>query len=268
MSENLFIALDLAGAVRGIALCEEDAGAGIDSPGWLVRSRILRAHFWIHPADESTGLDRTRGQILAAAQRWRIPPHALRLVHLSRAGQAEAFDLAEAVGCPWLCLPATHHVISPRGIAPAITVKDYVHPLTPPAGLDLRVVREAFVPLMERAADDVQKDGLEQDDSFLDRYAEIRVTGEPDTMIVPIETLTDQTWLIQAWSQIYADWCGRPLGLSRLELAALRLRCAVGAADHGFRPGPGSPRTVVPARAGWDCQTTPAGHVLCKEMPY
>ncbi len=264
MSENVFIALDLAGEVRGIALCDEAAGVGPESPGWLVRSRIRRLHSWIGSADPSRDLDHTRRQVLAAIHRWQIPPHSMRLVLLSHA-EAQTTELAEALGITWLCVPQSHHVISPRGIAPAVAVKDYVHPLSPPAKLDLRAGREAFVPMMERAADDVQSDGLEQDDSFLDRYAEISIAGEPGTMLLPMETLTDEAWLLEAWQQAHADWQGRPLDPTLVELVALRLRCVVGAPDHGFRPGAGAQESIsIRVPAGWRCEKTPMGHVLCR----
>jgi N-methylhydantoinase A/oxoprolinase/acetone carboxylase beta subunit len=268
VAENKFIALDLAGAVRGIALCEESPGVGLDSPGWLVRSRIVRMHSWIGSAGPSSDRDQTRAEILAAVRRWQVDPGRMRLVLVSIAGRAEALELADAAGCSSVCVPQAGHVISPRGIAPAGGVKDYSHSLCPPpARLDLRTIREAFVPMMERAADDVQADGLEQDDSFLDRYAEIRIRGELNTMVVPMETLTDQVWLVNTCREAYAAWWGRPLDPDAIEVLSLRLRCAVGSPDHGFRPGAGSHESpAIRATAGWQCETTRLGHVLCRAI--
>jgi N-methylhydantoinase A/oxoprolinase/acetone carboxylase beta subunit len=152
---------------------------------------------------------------------------------LGPAHQAEFVGTVSSVGGRGVCFPATSHIVSPRGIAPAVEVKDYVHQFESPGVLDLRRARDAFVALMEQAAEDVQADGLEQDDSFLDRYAELRVRGEGDVSLAAVEEMSDADWPSRAWRGAHSF--GRDVGSSDIEVVSLRLRCAV-QTQETFRP--------------------------------
>lgn len=244
----MLLAVDLAGAVHGLGLCEESPGQGCDTLGWLVRSRLLQAHWWM--SDASPGDDRSReltDMILAARERWGVALEQVTLVDLgspgAKAGDRRAvcdrdwLSVAGSLGVAGVCFPSTTHVISPRGIAPAAAVKDYAHAFERPRRLDLQELRDAYVSLMERAAEDVQADGFEQDDSFLDRFAEIGFGEEPHRLLVPVEVVTQADWLTDSWHQAWTHWHGLAAGSRTVEIERLQLRCVVETAET-FRAPP------------------------------
>lgn len=258
-----FLALDLAGAIHSVALCEMSSGMDVGAFGGLVRSRLLRVHAWLTAHGADTIVDQTCGQIHAAADLWEVEPADLLLVPLTGASAVAAVHIAAELGASRLWVPDDGCVISPRGIAPAVCVKDYAEQMPPPGKLDLPVIRDAFLPLMERAADDVQADGLEQDDAFFDRYAEVGSPGEDGSAILPLESLTDVDWLLRQWQAASIEPAIRAGGPEAIEIRALRLRCAVGTPDHGFRPGAArkpTPNLSVPA--GWQAERHATGHTV------
>lgn len=199
MSEATFLALDFWGAVHHLAWCEASSGAGPDSPAWLIRSRIRRMHSWLASTNPGDSGSNEPEQLAAIIEQWGVRAGHTPLVPLARQGGPDVFSVAQRLACSAVIMPRGNHVISPRGIALAADVKDYVHNCSDPAWPGIERIRDAFVSMMERAADDVQADGLEQDDSFIDRFAQIRIHGLKQSFIVPVETTTDAQWLLQSW---------------------------------------------------------------------
>jgi len=232
MNDTMFLAVDLEGAIWNAALCTASPGCGVDSTGWMVRSSIVCLYSWLGAGgnDLSPALAERLSELAGG---WGVTLSDLMLVKLGPAQQEVFVDAASSLGAAVVCFPATAHIVSPRGVAPAVEVKDYVHRLEPPRMLDVRGVRDAFVTMMERAAEDVQADGLEQDDSFLDRYAELRIRGHRNASLVPVEELSDDDWAVRAWRRARPH--GPDVNTSEVEIVSLRLRCVIDT-QATFRP--------------------------------
>lgn len=224
-----FLAIDLAGHVHSVAWCEAQSETWMESPGWLVRSQVFKMRSWVvtSAANPDAALDwsTTREQIVEAARLWGLALDRILPVVLNRGGPPMAFSAIENLGGSSLCFPSDTYVTSPRGIAPAVDVKDYVHMCESALPIDLSAFRAVYAELSERAADDVRADGLEQDDSFLDRYAEICIQGR--TVVLPVEGLSDSEWLTEIWCRLLRDRWGEPISSEAIRVVALRLRCAI-----------------------------------------
>lgn len=303
-----FLAIDLAGDVHSVAWCGAQSGMLMDSPGWLVRSRVVEMRSWagVPAADPEAASDWLRAgeQIVDSARLWGFALDGILPVVLNRGGPPMAFSTIENLGGSSLCFPSATYVTSPRGIAPAVEVKDYVHMFEPALPINLSAFRAAYADLTEQAADDVQADGLEQDDSFLDRYAQICIQGR--TAVLPVEGLSDLEWLTETWCRSLSECWGEPVSSDAIRVVALRLRCAIQpglmfpavlaesdgrlerALIHGTEQqavvrrydraklltgdaGTGPSEIVdggasISVPAGWDWQVNRMGHLMCRRL--
>jgi len=255
----MFLALDLAGEVHGLALCRGPTGREV-VPAWPIRCRVTQAHFW--PVTDG-GDSSFPHEILAVADRWAAHLNEATLVVLTAEGRGHACGFAASGGCRHVRLPRGSYFLSPRGISPAGYVRDYHRRLAPQAPVNLHVMRNAFVDMMEQAADDVQADGYEQDDSILDRYAEIAIGGQDQRLLVPVETVTDLEWLLESWQAACAAWWGRFVSPDVIEILSLRLRCAIEPPGRQTpRQAPGEhPAEIIPPH--WRWEVSPEGDVVC-----
>lgn len=263
---SAILALDLEGTVNIAARCETPPGMAIHCPGSLVRSRLTHLHTWLTPAGQSDVEAHER--ILDCARHWGLDSRDCLFAILSPRINAPALDLVVSLGGSRVWLPRGGHAVSPRGLAPAEVIRDYREVITPPTGLNLPVIRDRYVSLMERAAEDVQALGLEQDDSFFDRFADVRPRRGGRCLVLPMETLTDAEWVVTQWRQAFAFWYGLNLEPTDIEIFSLHLRCVMDRPDHGFR-APEHEQLVCPPNVpdGWNLRTFPTGHLLSKLKP-
>lgn len=217
---STFCALDLDGPVRNVAWCDAEPAGGIDGAGWPVRSRVRRLRSWL--GEPVAAVDGLRGEL----QLLSIEPGTLAVV-LGRTGRAAPCEIASLVGMDAVIVPRHPHVISPRGIVPAGLLMQYAQRLSPPAALSVERLRDAFLDLFERAADDVQAARYEQDDSVVDRYVELRRAGEGPTALTPVEALADLEWLRSDFAEAFEARWHKPPPDAPLEIVSVHLRCAV-----------------------------------------
>ncbi len=244
MSSPTFLAVDLQGKINNVALCS--APEGIDSPGWPVRSSLLSLHCWDKAA--SAGSKPKVDEVHEILQRWKVSLSETPVAILSEEGREQ--------GCQtWTqahstVFPRYRYAISPRGIVMAEQFRDYQQDLPPHAALATDVLKRAFAPLVEQAADDVQSAGFEQDDCIMDRYILLRSPAQPD-LAVAIESLTDEEWIHSSIrSACQMAWNESPCDLPS-ELVRVYLRCAVEPPDVFPAPLPATDghieRAALPA---------------------
>jgi hypothetical protein len=174
-----------------------------------------------------------------------------------------ACELAALLGIPAMILPARACALTIRGLLFADQVKEYTRLVPPHAAQDLPLLREYFADMMEQAAEDVQVMGLEQDDSLLDHFADLRIRGEAGVLTVAVESLSDAEWLLRNFQAARALCQGQADTPPAAEVTAVYTRSLISTPQPGWRPGPpaSAPRVEVPP--GWTWRALPAGHVLC-----
>jgi N-methylhydantoinase A len=221
MVKQLFVAVDFAGEVSIIALCDGEPAGGIDSAGWPIRASVIRMRMLVSP-------DRARryAAVQEAVAVWNTDRGCSTLACFSGPVRTGPCSIAESVGMSCVCVPRQEYVVSPRGISAAGRFMDYSRPCSPPIALDLPRVRDLFVAMLEHAADEIQVAGYEQDDCVLDRYAEVRHAGSAESTVVPLESLTDLEWLICSIRAAHEEW-GKPALDAPIEILSLHLRCAI-----------------------------------------
>ncbi|MBI4581701.1 MAG: hypothetical protein HY718_18540 [Planctomycetes bacterium] len=222
----MLVAMDLEGSVHNVAVC--DGGPeGVDAPGWPIRASILRLHSWLAAPVSGDRWSVLIGEVKELAARGVIDLGSTMVVMLGVVGRGDACRLAEALGARAVCIPRHRYVISPRGIVAAGGFRDYSRRLSRPEPVDLHVMREAFVGMMDQAADDVQAVRLEQDDSILDRYAEVSEAEGQGAVMVPVESLSDADWLMSRIQRVVEERWGRRPADDAVEIVSLHLRCAI-----------------------------------------
>ncbi len=299
---STFVALDLDGPVRNLALCDAAPAGGLDGPGWPIRASILRTRSWlVGEADQGWHED----EIRSALDRWEVRLERTPLVVLGHTGADDPCPHAKTLGAALVCLPRHRHIISPRGIVPAALLMHYARDLDPPVPPDLGGLRDPFVDLMESAADDVQAAGYEQDDSIVDRYVALRWAEGIRSSVVPIESLIDADWFASIVGNACIDRWGEAPELHDMQVVSVHLRCAVelpdafpvrlapsdgelaraitGTASHAAPPcyrraallagdageGPATfvdAQTTIQVADGWSWQITTMGHLICRTL--
>lgn len=174
------------------------------------------------------------------------------------------FEMAVVLGIPFVILPARVCALTIRGLLFADSVKEYTRMVPPHAAGDLALLREYFADMMEQAAEDVQVMGLEQDDSLLDHFADMRLRGQAIVVTVPVESLGDVEWLRRNFEaarklrQADVGASGEP------EIVGLHTRCVISTPQPGWRPAAPPPARQGDVPPGWTWQALTAGHVICR----
>ncbi len=154
-------------------------------------------------------------------------PRGCRLVSFGGAGGLHACELAMALGMKGVILPAHAGILSAYGMLLADIVRDYTRSIPQHTELEPRVLRAHFAEMMERAAADVQSDGYEQDDSVLERYADMRYRGQSHELTISVEFLNDLDALTAAFHDMHESRYGYADRAAPVEIVTLRTRCIV-----------------------------------------
>lgn len=161
-------------------------------------------------------------------------PRRCMIVSFGGAGGLHACDMAAALDMTGVIVPCHAGILSALGMIQADLVRDDARsiPVSPPArgsqpDIDLHQLRRHFADMMEQAAHDVQSDGYEQDDSTLDRFADMRYHGQSHELTVPVESLTDPERLIAPFHAAHERRFGYANRDEPVEIVTLRMRCTV-----------------------------------------
>ncbi len=154
-------------------------------------------------------------------------PRSCMLVSFGGAGGLHACLLAEVLGMPGVIVPAEAGILSATGMLVADIVRDDTVSIPRHDRVDLELLRRHFADMMEQAARDVQADGYEQDDSLLERYADVRYRGQSHELVIPVESLTDERRLIAPFHDAHRRRYGYAMEEEPVEIVTLRTRCIV-----------------------------------------
>jgi N-methylhydantoinase A len=154
-------------------------------------------------------------------------PRGCMLVSFGGAGGLHACDLAESLGMAGVIVPAHAGILSAIGMLEADILRDYTVSIRQQGEIDLMQLRRGFADMMEQAAKDVQNDGYEQDDSILERYADMRYHGQSHELTVPVESLTDVELLTEPFHKMHEQRFGYATCEEPVEIVTLRTRCVV-----------------------------------------
>lgn len=195
--------------VDRLIVCEMDgAGArvslGLGGPAWRCGTSAggRSAGFPMLDVMHGSGADIEQA-VRSLSARHGQDPRSCALVVYGPMGGKLACLLAAELGIRRVIVPACAAALNAVGMLHADIVHDYVRFLTPGAEIDLVRLRAGFADMMEEAANDVQSEGCEQDDSLLERYADMRYQGCSETLTVPIESLTDPVRLLAPFHAAY-----------------------------------------------------------------
>jgi len=228
-ARTAYVGLDTGTSLALLAYWTGEPGEETASHGrsWPLRARIeaVSASLTTTPAE------------LARSIRELCAPHAARpeecfLVSMGRTCGERASELAGSLGMRGVIEPVCPCVLWTEGVLPAHQVLEYARPVPPGQGgirptADLDALRACFAGLMEQAADDVQRLGLDQDDSLLDRFVDLRPHGRPDVLTVPVASLTDPARLLRPFHAALAARYGQAEDQAPVEVLTARMRCII-----------------------------------------
>lgn len=225
-------------------------------PTWPVRAPVEA--FRATSTAATIELENLARELLATCGR---PPEASYLVRMGGTGRLRACELTAGLGLRGVVEPRNPCVLWSEGVLPAQIVREYVRPVPPPGSLDLHNLRGLFAELMEEAADEVQAMELDQDDSVLDRFIEVRYQGRPETLTIPVESLTEPARLLAPFHAAFTARFGPADDAVPVQILAARIRCILITFGRPDRPAVSAPAEPVPP-PGWTRQVLQHGHVL------
>lgn len=208
----------------------------------------------------NAGMERAIRRVTAARGH---DPRDYWLFCFGGAAGLHACELADALQMPGVLVPPQAGVLSAYGMIAADMIRDFSISLPQRRGrraeVDLTAVRRHFADLMEQAALLVQLEGYEQDDSILERYADMRYRGQSHEITVPVESLTDVRRFVAPFHAEHRRRFGYADESAPVEVVTLRLRAIVSAPPlPPLRPSATAPRLATEAM--------PAGPVIPREQ--
>lgn len=287
----MFIALDMSDTIVQLALCDGQLAGRATNPAWPVRVPVREMAVSVLPADTSPvaetrptaaadcfdGIGAPAKLLVALARRHRLDPDTFVLGLGGRAGTLVC-DLAQQAGIHSVRFVSRQFAIVAGNIWPADEVREYHRELSGEA-LDPACLREAFVCLMEKAADALQSQRLDQDDALLERYVDLRTPGAKHAVTVIVESLTDPAWLRQSCHEACILRGLRSTPEQPIEMLAAHLRCAIQRPETFWSPSDSSANAAGPPRpsvetasrqqaADLDPRTLPVGTALRGPMMF
>lgn len=174
-------------------------------------------------------------------------PRDFCLVSFGGAGALHACELARSLSIPKVLVPPYPGVLSALGMAVSDVVKSYVQGLLGP--LDearLQRARETARKLVERAAADLQREGVAPGDGVIHVLLDLRYQRQSFELTLPAPQLTDErigpgdlcSELSSAFHQAHETAYGYANPGERIQLVAVRVR-AEGRIERGVPPSVG-----------------------------
>ncbi|RLJ70098.1 N-methylhydantoinase A [Hydrogenivirga caldilitoris] len=122
-------------------------------------------------------------------------PENFSLVSFGGAGGLHAVFLAKLLGIPRVIVPPNPGIFSAMGMLLADSVKDYsLTVMLKGSETNYLSLEELFQPLIERAIEDMEKEGFTANDVLLDRYLDMRYTGQSYELTVPFSEGYEETF--------------------------------------------------------------------------
>jgi N-methylhydantoinase A/oxoprolinase/acetone carboxylase beta subunit len=182
------------------------------------------------------------------------------LVRMGETTLLRACEIAAHLGMLGIIEPLQRLVLSTGGVLPAQEVREYTRPVPPTEAVALDSIRSGFAELMEEAARDLQALGLDQDDSLLDHLVDVRCSGQPDVLTVPVESLTDLARFLRPIRAEAGLRAGVADPVTPIEVLTARIRCIITTA----RMPAGGPveQTSQAGSPGWTRHPIDNGHTL------
>jgi N-methylhydantoinase A len=175
-------------------------------------------------------------------------PRGLMLLSFGGAGGLHACELAAALRLRGVIIPVEAGVLSAQGMLEADILRDYTRSIPQSGQIDLDLLRRCFGEMMDAAAHDVQLDGYEQDDSLVERFADMRYRGQSHEITVPVESLTEINRLVAPFHAAHQQRFGYACPGDPVEVVTLRSRCVVTTAKPRrphLPPGDGRPERAL-----------------------
>ena len=114
-------------------------------------------------------------------------PRLFTLVAFGGAGPLHACELANALRIPRVLVPSTPGVLSALGMLAADILKDYVQTVMVGAEQAAERVEPIFAELEQRGRDDLAREGIDQEQTSIERYLDLRYVGQSYELQVPYE---------------------------------------------------------------------------------
>ncbi len=121
-------------------------------------------------------------------------PRAFTLLPFGGAGPMHALDLAAALHIRQVLIPRYPGVLSALGLTLADYVKDYSQTVMwPLAQTDLGLFRQAFAPLLQRAAHDLAQEGFQPAEIHFEPAVDLRYKGQSFELTIALEVLPEDS---------------------------------------------------------------------------
>lgn len=214
-----YVGLDVGATLTLASFWSEPAGArtGPAAAAWPVRARVEGLR--VTAVAGTSEIHRLIGELCTQHDR-RLAD--CTLVKMGWTSAELAAETAAGLGLRGVIEPPQRFVLWTEGVLPAREMKEYARPLPPFDARDLDGLRLVFAELMEQAAEAVQTQVLDQDNTVLDRYIDVRYQGTTEVRTVPAESLTDPVRLLAPFHAACTQAITSPV-----EIVAARLRCIV-----------------------------------------
>ncbi len=119
-------------------------------------------------------------------------PRQMILVAFGGAGPLHACELATALRIPRVLVPTVPGVLSALGMLVAETRKDYVRTIMLPAEEAQESVAQVIHELEVQGREDLQHEGIEDSQIILERFVDLRYSGQSYELAIPLEELVEE----------------------------------------------------------------------------
>ena len=187
------------------------------SASWPLRATLQNLSIFTSPANRTaptSSLPPSHIDLLRSAH---------TLVCMGNTRLSAACQIAALAGIDTVVVPACRCALWSEGAVTFSEIREYHREVEGP--LDLDMVRLRFVEMMEDAAGYTQALTLEQDDSLLDRYAELQLPSQDESLTIPIESLTDTERFLRPLRAARPGQLKNSALLTSMTVKAVHMRC-------------------------------------------
>jgi 5-oxoprolinase (ATP-hydrolysing) len=149
-------------------------------------------------------------------------PREFCLLSFGGAGGLHAADLARRLDIPQVLIPPTASTLSAFGMLAADVVKDYTQTVMLPGDTALSKIAAGLAPLAQRGLQEVQAEGLKQADIVVEKFVDMRYTGQSYELTVP--WLLDGENIHAEFQRLHQQTYGYAHPNAPLEIVNLRAR--------------------------------------------
>jgi N-methylhydantoinase A len=151
-------------------------------------------------------------------------PRDFNLLSFGGAGGLHAVELARRLEIPRVLIPPTASTLSAVGMLAADVVKDYTQTVMLPGDTPLHEISAALDPLAERGFTDIQDEGVIPDDIRLEKFLDMRYTGQSYELTVP--WLLSGEGALHDFHEIHRTTYGYANPEAPLEIVNVRVRAS------------------------------------------